>query len=97
MPTKKDIMLRAKLEIRGRVQGVGYRYFTQDMALKHGVNGWVKNLGNGNVAALIEGEQNAVERLIACCHQGPPRATVEHIEIIFTDFSGDFISFEILR
>ncbi|MBN2645477.1 MAG: acylphosphatase [Desulfuromonadaceae bacterium] len=89
--------IRIRTEISGRVQGVCYRHFTQQSAGAHGVTGWVKNLGNGKVAALFEGEELAVTRVLNECRQGPPAAEVNHMEIVAEEFSGEFDSFTILR
>ena len=56
--------------VSGRVQGVGFRYFTQDAALREGVTGWVRNLPDGRVEALVEGEE-AVTRLERALRSGP--------------------------
>ena len=56
--------------ITGRVQGVGFRYFTQDAALREGVTGWVRNLPDGGVEALAEGEAEAVTRLERAVDRG---------------------------
>ncbi|MCD6525504.1 MAG: acylphosphatase [Desulfuromonas sp.] len=81
----------------GRVQGVWYRRFTQQTAQAHGVNGWVKNLVNGHVAALLEGEKQAVNAVLNECRKGSQNAHVEHIELEIQEFQGEFSDFAILR
>lgn len=67
---------RALIRVKGRVQGVFYRQSTVEMAQGLGLCGWVRNLADGSVEALFEGEWPAVEKAIAWCRQGPPRASV---------------------
>ena len=69
-------MIARRLTIRGRVQGVGYRDAMIDAASAFGVRGWVRNRGDGSVEALIQGDDAAVERLLAWCRRGPPAARV---------------------
>ena len=70
--------------ISGRVQGVGFRYFTKDVADREGVTGWVRNLPDGRVEASAEGEAEAVERFAQALRHGPPGARVEQLEIEHT-------------
>lgn len=70
---------RVRLRIAGRVQGVWYRGATEAHARKLGVDGWVRNLPDGNVEALIEGEPGAVRALVAWCRTGPPGARVTDV------------------
>jgi acylphosphatase len=72
-------LIRAHVFISGRVQGVGYRYSTQDMAILNKLHGWVQNLVDGRVEAVFEGDRAAVEAMVAWCHQGPPHANVEQV------------------
>ncbi|OMH25890.1 acylphosphatase [Motiliproteus sp. MSK22-1] len=62
--------------VTGRVQGVWYRQSTKEQAERNGVSGWVKNLSDGRVEALLQGEANAVRDVEAWMNQGPPLATV---------------------
>lgn len=89
--------VRVQLEISGRVQGVCYRYFTEQSAQKAGLTGWVKNQLNGNVSALLEGEEGAVAMVIEQCRQGPQMAHVDNITIKSQPYRGEFDSFTILR
>ena len=66
--------------IRGRVQGVGYRAFTEYTALGHGLGGWVRNLRDGAVEAVFAGPEAAVTAMVAACRKGPPGARVNAIE-----------------
>jgi acylphosphatase len=67
--------------ISGRVQGVGFRYFVEDVARREGVHGHVRNLGDGRVEALIEGDAETVGRVEATLRQGPRGARVDGLEI----------------
>lgn len=67
--------------VSGRVQGVGFRYFVEARATGEGVHGWVKNLADGRVEVLVEGDRESVDRLEAAIHRGPAGAEVEDIAI----------------
>lgn len=66
--------------VSGRVQGVYFRATTRDRATEHGVGGWVKNLSDGRVEAVFEGDPAAVEALVEFCREGPERARVDSVE-----------------
>jgi acylphosphatase len=66
--------------IRGRVQGVGYRAWTEVTALERGIEGWVRNRRDGSVEAVFGGLDNDVAAMISECHRGPPGAWVETID-----------------
>ena len=74
--------------ISGRVQGVGFRYFTEAAALREGLHGWVRNLPDGRVEALAEGDADALQRFERQVRHGPPAAQVEHVEVEETVPSG---------
>lgn len=82
-------IVRAHLRIYGRVQGVGFRWSMQREARKLGVSGWVRNLPDGSVEAVIEGERERVEALIGWAHQGPPFARVTRVEIKWENPKGE--------
>ncbi len=81
-----------RLRIRGRVQGVWFRESMRREAERLGVAGWVRNLPDGGVEALVQGDVAAVDRLIAWSRNGPPLARVEHIDI--EEAAGQFAGFE---
>ena len=65
------MLIARTLLISGRVQGVGFRYFTRDVATREGVTGWVRNLADGRVQAYLEGEAEAVTRVERLVRRGP--------------------------
>lgn len=88
-------LARAHLWISGRVQGVFYRAHTRDEARKRGLTGWVRNLPDGRVAAVVEGDRRQIESLIAWCRQGPPYAYVEEVRVDWHPYQGEFDDFRI--
>jgi len=74
-------IIRAHIFISGRVQGVYFRSETQDMALSFGLTGWVKNIYDGRVEAVFEGEEKAVKEAVDWCKRGPRMAVVEKVDI----------------
>ena len=81
--------------ISGRVQGVGFRYYIQDAAAREGVAGYVRNLPDGRVDALVQGDEEAVLRVERALRSGPGGARVEHVEVNSVDPSGAYRSFQI--
>lgn len=75
-----DAVIRRRLIVHGRVQGVWFRGATERQARALGVAGWVRNRPDGTVEAVFEGGVAAVARAVAYCNQGPPGARVEHVE-----------------
>ena len=69
-----------RVGIRGRVQGIGYRAWTEVTALERGVEGWVRNRRDGSVEALFSGPEDEVAAMIAECRRGPPGARVDAID-----------------
>lgn len=74
-------MQSLRIIITGKVQGVYYRASTQAVARELELTGWVRNLDNGNVEVLAQGEKAALDKLLEWCRHGPPRAQVNHVEI----------------
>jgi len=81
-----------QLIITGRVQGVGFRFYTQRKALELGITGWVRNCRDGSVEAVIQGAPGSVETMIAWARRGPPSAVVSEVRV--TEASGEFVTFE---
>lgn len=86
---------RAHLIIRGIVQGVFYRAFTRELASRLGLMGWVRNLPDGTVEALVEGKREDIEQAIKQCSAGPPGSRVYDIDVRWTEYQGDLKAFEI--
>ena len=74
-------MIRRRVVVSGRVQGVFFRDSCRREAVAAGVAGWVRNRRDGRVEAVFEGSPGAVERLVAWCRAGPPRAHVDALEV----------------
>lgn len=73
------MLVARRLLISGRVQGVGFRYFVEARARAEGVHGWVRNLDDGRVEALLEGDRESVERVELAARRGPPLAHVDDV------------------
>lgn len=87
---------RVRLFIKGKVQGVFFRQALKVMAKKKNVYGWVKNLKDGRVEAVLEGEDVNVSSIVEWCHAGPANARVEDVEIRNEKYSNEFSKFEVL-
>jgi acylphosphatase len=87
--------LARRFLISGRVQGVGFRWFARDAAAREGVTGWVRNLDDGRVEALVEGEAEAVTRMERALRSGPPGARVHTVSVITEEPSGAYGHFSI--
>jgi acylphosphatase len=79
--------------VSGRVQGVGFRYFAQDVARREGVTGTIRNLDDGRVEAIAEGEADAVDRFEMAMYRGPSHARVTDVECESLVPSGRYIGF----
>jgi len=87
--------IRARVIVSGRVQGIFFRSETRHEAKKHGVKGWVRNLRNGRVEAVFEGEEKAVKDLIEFCKKGPLGARVTYVDVTWGSYTGEFKDFKI--
>jgi acylphosphatase len=87
---------RAHVFVSGTVQGVYFRATTRDTAREEAVGGWVKNLPDGRVEAVFEGQEEAVESMIDFCHEGSEAAVVEDVEVEYESPEG-LEEFEIRR
>ena len=74
-------MIRARVVVAGRVQGVWYRQSCRDVAVAEGVGGWVRNNADGTVEAVLEGDEDAVARVVTWMRVGPPRAVVTEVRV----------------
>lgn len=87
--------IRKNLRIRGRVQGVYYRQSAADEAVRLNLRGFVRNLRDGDVEAVAEGEPEALEQFVSWCHRGPPAARVTEVQVRDEAATGEFQSFEV--
>ncbi|MCC5997482.1 MAG: acylphosphatase [Thermofilum sp.] len=88
-------LVRAHIIVSGLVQGVFYRATMQEVARSLGVTGWVRNLPDGRVEAVAEGDEEAVKKLIEWAWRGPRLARVENVEVKWEDYRGEFRDFYI--
>ncbi len=77
-----NTLLTKHLYIAGRVQGVYYRQSMREMAERLQIAGWCRNLPDGRVEAIIQGEEGAINAMIEWTHQGPPQAMVESVQVL---------------
>jgi acylphosphatase len=89
--------VRAEIVVKGRVQGVFFRASAQQEALGLGLTGEVRNLPDGCVEAIAEGEKRAVEDFISWCRRGPPSARVEDVEVKLRPCRDEFRTFTVTR
>lgn len=88
---------RVTLRIKGKVQGVFFRESARREALRLKVNGWVKNLPDGDVLCLAEGDAAAVGELVQWCHRGPPSARVDGVELKEASGAPELTTFSVER
>ena len=86
---------RADIFVSGLVQGVFFRDNTRRWASTLQLTGWVRNLLDGRVEVLVEGEKQRIERLISLLKEGPPMAQVESVEVSWEEYKGEFTDFRI--
>jgi acylphosphatase len=86
--------MRKRVVVHGSVQGVFFRDTTRRMAHQRGLAGWVRNNPDGSVEAVFEGDEAAIDRLVAFAHDGPRGARVERVEV-FDEESEGLSGFEI--
>jgi acylphosphatase len=80
---------RVHLLVSGRVQGVAFRAYTVDEALRLGLSGWVRNLPDGRVEVEAEGDRAALLALVRFCEKGPPAARVDRVDADWRAFGGE--------
>lgn len=93
MSKKENYRLHAF--VKGRVQGVGFRYHTLQTAQDHGLTGWVRNLRDGRVEVVAEGPHEDLNSLLRALRQGPISADVNDVDYQFDDAQGDFDQFRV--
>jgi acylphosphatase len=86
--------LRRRVIVKGRVQNVWFRDSCRNEAVARGIAGWVRNRADASVEAVFEGSPQAVEQMISWCHEGPPRARVDSVEVI-PEPVGDEVGFAV--
>ena len=82
-----------RLAITGRVQGVGFRESMRAVAQALEISGWVRNCEDGSVEAVTQGDEFAIEQLVAWCHNGPPGANVKFVNADLVESNETFIAF----
>jgi acylphosphatase len=87
--------MRAHITVSGIVQGVFYREFTRRQASALGLAGWVRNLPDGKVEAIVEGDKDDVEELVARMRQGPPSARIDEVSLAWVTPEGKLCGFDI--
>ena len=92
MPSKIEAV---HILVKGRVQGVGYRFFAQECAEAQDLKGWVRNVPNGDVECEVEGPRAAIERFLEELRHGPPMARVEDLQIQWLPAASQHADFQI--
>jgi len=90
-------LIRVHVYVSGRVQGVFYRQNAQRIAHSLGVRGWIRNLDDGRVEAIVEGPEKAVREMLEWMRHGPPLARVDRVEVVTEEYKGEFIDFRIVH
>jgi acylphosphatase len=86
---------RLSVVVHGRVQGVGFRYYVYKKASSIGVSGWVKNLPDGNVAAVAEGDEDQLILFLDAVKKGPSFSLVSNVDVVWCEYQGTFHSFDV--
>lgn len=87
--------VRLHAKVKGRVQGVSFRYYTMLRAYELKVVGWVQNLGDGSVEVIAEGSQSQLDDLLAYLHRGPSAARVTSVNFEWQPGTGEFTDFQV--
>lgn len=91
----REKTLRARVVVTGVVQGVYYRAHARDKALRLGVTGWIRNLPDGAVEVVLEGNEPAVRAMLDWCRRGSPRAAVTGVAVTWEPYTGEFCRFSV--
>lgn len=89
------MLSRVHVFVSGRVQGVAYRYFVERRAAEIPVTGWVRNLRDGRVEIMAEGEKADLESFLGFLRQGPRMADVDDLDVLWEDYRGEYEDFRI--
>ena len=92
---QRDDRTKARVRVRGRVQGVFFRDSTRGKAEELGLSGYVMNTPDGDVEAVFEGPKEGVEEMVRWCGQGPPQASVENVDVDYETPGDDLTGFEV--
>jgi acylphosphatase len=93
MPGEENLRLHAT--VSGRVQGVSFRYFVVDQAMNLDLTGWTRNLWNGSVEVMAEGQREKLENLLQALREGPPMARVEDVDFKWLPYEEEFKDFSV--
>jgi acylphosphatase len=88
---------RVQVLVNGRVTGVFFRAAAQREARRLGITGWVKNRNDGSVEIVAEGEEDAIKEIVSWAHHGPSAARVEHVDVRWRGYTGEFSDFRIVE
>jgi acylphosphatase len=91
------VKVRARVLVEGEVQGVGFRWSAQSVARRLELAGCVRNLADGRVEAIIEGERDKVENMVSWCNKGPMGAYVTNVKVEWQLYKGEYKEFEISK
>ena len=86
-----------RLIVKGTVQGVFFRQFCKENADKLNLKGFVRNLENGDVELVLEGDNDAIDKMIELCRQGPAHSMIKDVEVQERKWGGEFLDFRVLR
>ena len=89
------VQKRIHIFVTGRVQGVFFRQSARVIAIKNNVNGWVRNLDDGRVEIIAEGEKQNIDNFVIWCKTGPANSRVDEFELLNENFTGKFENFEV--
>ncbi len=88
--------VRAHVFISGRVQGVFFRSTAKEWADELGIKGWIRNLPDGRVETIIEGDKDKIDEMLELLRKGPPLAMVDDVEVKWEDYKGEFKDFRVI-
>jgi len=89
--------IRIHVLVSGKVQGVFFRSSTKEKAEELGISGWVRNLSDGRVEAVFEGEKEKVDKMVEWCRKGPEFAKVTDVDVFTEEYQGEFNGFLLRR
>jgi acylphosphatase len=92
-----EINSRLHATVKGRVQGVSFRYFVLEQAERLSLIGWVRNRWNGSVEVIAEGSRKNLELLLLALREGPPMASVSDVNFEWLPYTGEFVGFQVTK